>query len=188
MPGGWNLPMIRKTVIAALATSAISSAILGWVGYVIPVYRGWQITGELHSYVYFGDGLARFYWLLGNDDIYLDSPDAYVQMEVRRAADDAVCIRYTHGRPGTVAPYALVSNRWNPQRGATTPSICMVGVRTRIWPPIAVFAAYPILTFGRDRYRRRVRLCRKENGQCVECGYDLTGLPEPRCPECGTKI
>lgn len=21
---------------------------------------------------------------------------------------------------------------------------------------------------------------------CMECGYDLRGLPEPRCPECGT--
>ena len=23
-------------------------------------------------------------------------------------------------------------------------------------------------------------------GVCVRCGYDLRGLPEPRCPECGT--
>lgn len=23
-------------------------------------------------------------------------------------------------------------------------------------------------------------------GICVRCGYDLRGLPEPRCPECGT--
>ena len=23
-------------------------------------------------------------------------------------------------------------------------------------------------------------------GHCVKCGYDLYGLPEPRCPECGT--
>lgn len=23
-------------------------------------------------------------------------------------------------------------------------------------------------------------------GHCTECGYDLRGLPEPRCPECGT--
>lgn len=22
-------------------------------------------------------------------------------------------------------------------------------------------------------------------GHCQKCGYDLTGLPEPRCPECG---
>lgn len=188
MPGGRNLLMIRKVIIAALVTSAIASAILGWVGYVIPVYRGWQLTGKVHSYVYFGEGLARFYWLLGDDDIYLDSPDAYVQMEVRRAADDAICIRYTHGRPGTVRPYALVSNRWNPRQGATTPTIRMFGVRTWIWPPIALFAAYPILTFARDRYSRRVRLCRKRNGQCLECGYDLTGLVEPRCPECGTKV
>jgi len=23
-------------------------------------------------------------------------------------------------------------------------------------------------------------------GSCTKCGYDLRGLPEPRCPECGT--
>jgi hypothetical protein len=23
---------------------------------------------------------------------------------------------------------------------------------------------------------------------CTRCGYDLTGLTEPRCPECGTPI
>jgi len=25
-------------------------------------------------------------------------------------------------------------------------------------------------------------------GQCVRCGYDLRGLPNPRCPECGTSF
>lgn len=25
-------------------------------------------------------------------------------------------------------------------------------------------------------------------GHCRECGYNLAGLPEPRCPECGTKF
>jgi len=25
-----------------------------------------------------------------------------------------------------------------------------------------------------------------KKGYCIKCGYDLRGLPEPRCPECGT--
>lgn len=25
-------------------------------------------------------------------------------------------------------------------------------------------------------------------GHCTVCGYSLYGLPEPRCPECGTRI
>ena len=26
------------------------------------------------------------------------------------------------------------------------------------------------------------------HGTCRQCGYDLQGLPEPRCPECGTSF
>ena len=48
-----------------------------------------------------------------------------------------------------------------------------------------LFASYPAVVFIRGplrRYRRRMR------GECLACGYNLTGLPEPRCPECGTEI
>jgi hypothetical protein len=36
------------------------------------------------------------------------------------------------------------------------------------------------------RYRREGRTLRRLEGRCGRCGYDLRGLPEPRCPECGT--
>ena len=38
------------------------------------------------------------------------------------------------------------------------------------------------LLFMRERYRQ-ARLF----PMCKKCGYNLTGLPEPRCPECGTR-
>jgi len=35
--------------------------------------------------------------------------------------------------------------------------------------------------------RRRVLAARRlQKGECVKCGHDLRGFPEPRCPECGT--
>ena len=36
--------------------------------------------------------------------------------------------------------------------------------------------------------RRRRKLCRELEGLCSKCGYNLTGLTESRCPECGTRF
>ncbi len=35
-------------------------------------------------------------------------------------------------------------------------------------------------------YRRAGRRLRRYTGRCEKCGYSLTGLSAPRCPECGT--
>ena len=50
-------------------------------------------------------------------------------------------------------------------------------------PLWVLLAGIPLMV--RLRHSLLVRKRRKA-GQCVHCGYSLTGLTEPRCPECGT--
>jgi hypothetical protein len=56
-----------------------------------------------------------------------------------------------------------------------------------IWVWLLVLWAYPL---GKLVLALRARLLvpwrRRRHGLCVRCGYSLRGLPEPRCPECGT--
>jgi hypothetical protein len=55
------------------------------------------------------------------------------------------------------------------------------GISFPLWIAFLFFASITtILAYGPLRRRRR----RKRN-QCIHCGYNLIGLPEPRCPECG---
>ena len=58
-------------------------------------------------------------------------------------------------------------------------------VQIVVFPFFLLFAAYPTIVFIRGPLRRRRR---HRKGLCVTCGYNLTGLTEPRCPECGTKV
>ena len=48
-------------------------------------------------------------------------------------------------------------------------------------PLLALLAVTVIVLSVSGRHRPAT-----PSGFCVKCGYNLTGLPEPRCPECGT--
>jgi hypothetical protein len=52
-----------------------------------------------------------------------------------------------------------------------------------LWIPSSVFAVCSAgsLFFSHRRRRQRIK-----SVLCIRCGYNLHGLPEPRCPECGT--
>ena len=57
-------------------------------------------------------------------------------------------------------------------------------LRIPTWMPPVVFGAFPLISlWGIPRRRRKLRRAR---GQCVTCGYDLTGNLSGVCPECGT--
>ena len=56
---------------------------------------------------------------------------------------------------------------------------------------VAALAAFPLLycvpLFGGPWIYKilRWRIVVEDGITCAHCGYNLTGLPEPRCPECG---
>jgi hypothetical protein len=53
------------------------------------------------------------------------------------------------------------------------------------WIPLVMLSAYPTIAFIRGPLRRWRR---RRKGLCLKCGYNLTGLTEPRCPECATEF
>jgi hypothetical protein len=54
---------------------------------------------------------------------------------------------------------------------------------------VLVFSAWWVflIWFFRREIQRRLRLQLLQEGVpiCIDCGYQLRGLTEPRCPECG---
>ncbi len=58
-------------------------------------------------------------------------------------------------------------------------------VQFPIWSAAGSFLLFPIFALVRGPCRR---WCRRHCGLCLKCGNNLTGLPEPRCPECGREF
>lgn len=53
------------------------------------------------------------------------------------------------------------------------------------WVSVLLFGAWPTVAFVRGPWRRAKR---RAMGLCSRCGYNLTGLTESRCPECGLEF
>jgi hypothetical protein len=76
--------------------------------------------------------------------------------------------------------------------GAALPTVEMAAdrlvMRVPPWMPFVLFGVFPMAALIGGPLRSWRRWSRRRRGLCIKCGYSLTGLLEPRCPECGRKI
>ena len=70
---------------------------------------------------------------------------------------------------------------WGYGSSTTRPDDAAIALAIPFWPIVLVSFAWGIYPFL-PRYRRWHR---QRKGLCATCGYNLKGLTEARCPECG---
>lgn len=56
------------------------------------------------------------------------------------------------------------------------------------WKYFLLFSIYPAVVLIRGLSRHSLRERRRNDGLCMECGYNLTGNVSGVCPECGAAI
>lgn len=165
----WRL-IISLVAFGAIATSWITSYIPSSSNYP---YRGWWINrtiGKHHNLgLRAGDGAMVFWYLKdGQTSNYPNQRDVNLEL-VQLVSGTSACA--FEGRAGV--PWDVL----NPMNAAFVHG----------WVIRASFLLLPLalvpLPFVYLRYRRARRF---KGNQCLNCGYSLRGLPQPRCPECGT--
>lgn len=113
--------------------------------------------------------------------------------------DDTTCyvvIKRGQARPywridGTHAEGSLmrIDGRWtyygfSDWETMWTPTIPRNGMLLPLWIPVLLL----LITAVRPVWRARLRAKRTARGECLSCGYCLTGNTSGVCPECGTAL
>ena len=184
--------MIRKAIIVVLTLAAVGMLVLA----ALSSYRGFELAIEWGFVERYVPEASRFEpkWVLRSlrpysfysqggwaatdgDETSIVLQDGYCTVYVQRQVQQPM-------RPWKRS----YGKHWLAFEAGVRPTIHQGGFH-RYWGfygtlfvPFLFFAAYPTLAFIRGPLRRHRR---RKRGLCVRCGYNLTGLPEPRCPECG---
>jgi len=199
--------MSRKVIAGGCALIAASLAVLGALSYVmIPSFKFISLNYDVFL-LHFYDGRVRLFWFHSPaEPFHVEAGEYQSILFLSSQADNFG--RWDADLAGPPTPPVFrfpinigdrrqvphVGSRW---RGKIGPQpfapLAFAGplwrvessfLRLPVWPLVIPLMVPPI----RDSIRERRRLRRKKRNECLECGYNLTGLIEPRCPECGTPV
>lgn len=177
--------LFRTLAILSLTFAALLIGLPGAWSYFEPVCFRVPVSERRLGYVYFADGLVRFYGYQADDDIYLRSMDGFRSVAFFRRSDDAPVLRIHHAQPWQIPSHAVVVTRFASVRTTPPTAVSLYGLRTSVSLVIVVCMAYPVVALVADMFRRRRRL---RAGFCRVCEYDLTGNESGYCSECGAGI
>ncbi|MCH7883856.1 MAG: hypothetical protein IIC01_01275 [Planctomycetes bacterium] len=154
--------MILKT-IAILSLLALPLSVLLWhASHRSPVHRRYDVTLYKSLRVYLKDGVCGLRLL---------------SMPTKTASRSEFHAPLNADAMPNQRSLQLSSRRQGPYR--ITWLVFPLWLSTSI---LALIGAVPLL---RGPIRQRIRRWR---GQCIVCGYDLTGNRSGRCPECGQRF
>ena len=188
--------MIRKAIIVVLTLGAVGTAVLWFSSHWSPILlqgpptveRPWpwppSVGRRPQTYVRRGILSIKRHRLAGYTQSARDTAIEFFGFRFERSSHPIPLPVLANSGGSLVAVTECLLAR--PTKTITsTQGVYRTHVQFPLWAPFTLLAAFPTLAFVRGPLRRWRR---RKRGLCVKCGYNLTGLPEPRCPECGTKI
>ena len=210
--------MIRKTIIAVLTLAVVAVAAAWPLSYLTRMcaeeadvndYTGWPLDNgwyqslgreppQAHRREHPVRGLHWHRHLSKSHWIRVDVADGRFDLVVVTSKDPKILAINVSILRGELNMYPHLGTRGARSSFTSRPPQRLVRVQQQsstrsgyvvascpVWVVLMVYAAYPVLVFIRGPLRRRRR---RKHGLCVRCGYNLTGLAEPRCPECGEAV
>ncbi len=159
--------MIRTVFVVGLTLAAVGMCAAWTLSYFGSIHHMYYLDGPRHK-------------------VHATCHDGQVSVAyVRRARPEDGPANLTS--PNVQKRFGFTSEVVQVRYGYTTVDQLDTSMHAPFWMLTMLFAAYPAfeLVVGARR-RRRER--RRHDGQCVGCGYDLTGNESGVCPECGTEI
>lgn len=185
--------MVRRVVIVLLTVGAVGTILLWFSSYFyvvawrnnpnvqLPVctiaFDAGMLVVSYHRYA--DDNRERFDatpTFLGVASVTQTSPAAL------SVSDDPAGLTIRRVQPLFALDGSLF---YGDTRFVTLNNVTYSAVVIQLWLPFILLATYPTFAFIRGPLRRYHR---RRKGLCAECGYNLTGLTEQRCPECATEF